>query len=152
MFTNRKKLILIIGLILIVLLCILGFISLKPNIESFLHNGEILPRRTLRLTIDIDQREEVIDQLLKFSVENSYSFSYEDVDFGIPHQGFYIEILQGSFDEIVATEAPSEPNQVSISFYDDPKDPAHDQTVDNLFNDLKSFISEIPNITITQEK
>jgi hypothetical protein len=45
-----------------------------------------------------------------------------------------------------------DPNIVSIGFFAKyPGYPVEEETVDKLLNDLKSFISEIPNVTITEE-
>jgi hypothetical protein len=154
MFTNRKKLILIVGLILIVVLCILGFISLKPNIESFLHNGEIIPIRNLNISIDESQRETLFAQLRKFADKHGFEIMIRDADVyqGPSGNGFYIEILRNDI-TITAIGIPSAPVTVSINFYENnPEHPPSKQTVDDLFNDLDIFISQIPNVTISQEK
>ena len=55
--------------------------------------------------------------------------------------------------KILAVGEPSTPTMISIYFYDeDSAHPVSKETVDDLFSDLKSFISEIPNVTITEER
>ena len=53
---------------------------------------------------------------------------------------------------IIANNVPPNPTRVPIRFYAKyPENPVDEKTVDELFSDLKSFISEIPNVTITEE-
>ena len=55
--------------------------------------------------------------------------------------------------KMLAVGEPSAPIVVSTNFYDeDSAHPASKEMVDDLFSDLKNFISEIPNVTITEEK
>lgn len=54
---------------------------------------------------------------------------------------------------IIAGDVPPDPTRVPVRFYaKHPGYPVDEETVDELFSDLKSFISEIPNVTITEEK
>ena len=54
---------------------------------------------------------------------------------------------------ILAQPIPGAPEKIDITFYEeDPTNPPSQEMVDKLFSDLKSFISEIPNVTISEEK
>ena len=54
--------------------------------------------------------------------------------------------------KIISTN-PFDPRIFRISFYDKyPGYPVDEETVDELVNDLKNFINEIPNVTITEKK
>lgn len=59
-------------------------------------------------------------------------------------------------DETIGISGLSKPittTELDIHFYEeDPTNPPSQETVDELFNDLKAVISEIPNVTISEEK
>jgi hypothetical protein len=75
-----------------------------------------------------------------------------EVSVGPSGKGFFIEMHRSDI-QILAVGEPSAPIVVSIYFYDeDSTHPATKEIVDDLFSDLKSFISEIPNVTIIEEK
>jgi len=55
--------------------------------------------------------------------------------------------------KIIASNIPPDPTRFPVRFYAKyPGSPVDEETVDDLLIDLKSFISEIPNVTITEEK
>ena len=65
---------------------------------------------------------------------------------------FSIE-MRGKNLEIAALSKPINTTELNISFFEeDPTNPPSQETVDEVYNDLKSFISEMPNVTITEEK
>jgi hypothetical protein len=55
--------------------------------------------------------------------------------------------------EIIVRDVPKSSTEAVVWFYDsNPSIPASPETVDELLDDLKTFINEIPNITIIEEK
>lgn len=134
------------------LLCVFGCIGFS-EIAKKGSEGQS-PIRTLVLTIDLSQRDELFDQMQKFAGKYAFKNLIRDVEVevGPSGKGFFIEMHRSDI-QILGVGEPSAPIMVSINFYDeDSAHPARKETIDELFSDLKSFISEIPNVTITEEK
>lgn len=152
MLTNRKKLNLISCLFLSTFL-LWGCLSVKQIIEVAGDNREQLPIRWLTITIDPGRRGELFDQLQKFADKHGFEFLMSD--FGTGGERFIIEML-GNHIKILAVNIPESSTMVSIRFYDqsraNPVSEETTKTIDELVSDLKTFISEIPNVTITQKK
>jgi len=147
MSANSKKLIVIVSLFLGILLC-LGCIGMKPNIEKGLFNPGNPPIRRLRITIDVSRREELFVQLQEFAEKHAFEFhlTFYDRDNKI----FLVELYRKDL-QILAADVPDTPTMINLRFLDqNPATPTPEETVDELFNDLKSFLSEIPNITVTE--
>jgi hypothetical protein len=90
----------------------------------------------------------------RFAEKHSIKIVIRDVEVkvGPSGKGFFIEMHRSDI-QIVAIGEPSAPMVVSIAFYDeDPAHPVPKAALDDLFDDLQSFILEIPNVTITEEK
>jgi len=146
MAANRRKLIAITSLI--ILLWILGCIG--PADFAPKNSDGNLPIRVLRITIDEGQREELFARLREFADKHAFEFLIREA--GPNGKGFFVEMLRDDL-YINAVITRVDPKIVSIGFYN--KDPANAtpaETIDKLLNDLKNFISEIPNVTITEEK
>lgn len=150
MSANYKKLIVIVSLFLGILLCIFGCLNMKPNIEKGLSNPGNPPIRRLRIMIDVHQREELFAQLREFANKHAFEFhlTFYDRDKTIFLVELYREDLQ-----ILAADVPEAPKRINLRFLDqNPATPTSEETVDELFSDLKSFLDEIPNVTITEEQ
>ena len=133
-------------LLLGVLLCILGCIGAVATDN----NGAQRPMRSLRITIDVNRREELFTQLRGFAEKHGFEILIREVK--VHPDGIYIEMYRNGL-EILAGDIPKSPTKISLGFYNRyPALPASQETVDDLYNDLKSFISEIPNVTISEEK
>jgi len=134
---------LLLGLLLGVLLCILGCIGAVATSND----GEQLPIRRLEITIDVNRREELFTQLRGFAEKHSFEILIRDVEV-IP-DGIYIQMLRGDL-RIRANDIPESPTIIFLGFYNRyPVLPASQETVDELLIDLKSFLGEIPNVTIS---
>jgi hypothetical protein len=137
MLDKCKKPIMFICLCLSVLFATLGCGLLNGAGRG----NSLLPIRILKLTIDKSQREELFDQLQKFA--DKHGFETQLTDFNTNGENFQFWMSKENI-EIVANNAPPDPTLVSISFYAAyPGASVDEETVDELFNDLKSFISEI---------
>jgi hypothetical protein len=152
MLTGRKKLILSVCMFLGIS-SLLGCLSLKKAAEVAGDNREQLPIRSFTITIDPSQREDLFNQLHKFADKHSFEFAF--TDYGTNGARFLVEMLRNDI-AILAVDIPKAPTMVSISFYDQSfATPVAEETldkIDDLASDLKSFISEIPNVTILEEK
>jgi hypothetical protein len=147
MSANRTKLIVTVSLFL---LCIFGCIGAKTMADVFKKNSEgQAPIRRLRITIDVSRREELFTQLQKFADKHAFEFLRRRA--GPNYGGYFIRMVRADV-YINAMITRVDPNIVSVGFYDqDPAKPIPKETIDDLFNDLKSFISGIPNVTIEEK-
>ena len=146
MLADRTKL--IATVCLGILLCIFGCIGLAQIAQKG-SEGQA-PIRRLRLTIDMSSRAVFFDQLQKFAVKHSFKILIRNVEV-IP-EGIFIEMYRDDL-KIHALSTSSDPTMIKLGIYEeDPGNPTPEETVDDLFSDLKSFIGDIPNVTITEEK
>lgn len=153
MLAKRTKLIVIVCLSLcfMAVACVLGF----PRITSLLKMMEVgsegqAPIKSLTLTIDKSQREELFDKLRSFA--ETHGFEYELTDFNTNGENFQFWMSRDDL-RIIANNVPPNVTRVPIRFYAKyPGYPVDEKTIDKLFNEVKSLISEIPNVTITEEK
>ncbi len=135
MLAKSTKLILIAYLLLGILGCIT---TSNPNSN---------PVRSLKINIDSSQREEFFTQMREFADKHSLEFvlSFYDSDEKI----FLLEISGEDF-MILASPVRSSPGKFDIDFFNKTSIPTPQQTVDELFKDLKNFLGEIQNITIEE--
>ena len=147
--TKHIKWYLLTGLILGILYCVIGcaaYVNWSNNYNKS-HPEEKSPIRTLSIQINESQREELFAQLRKFSEKHHLEFHlslYNDM--------FFVE-MHGETFHISAPSKIVAITEVDFHFIvDDPTNPPSQETVDELFSDLKSFIGEIPNVRIIEEK
>lgn len=134
-----------LGVSILILGC-MGTINMFNKIEESSSQG---PIRSLRITIDKSQREELFDQFRKFAEKHAFEFHISD--YGTGGEDYLIEMSRTDI-IINASIIHHDPKIVSIGFFAKyPGYPVNEETVDDLVNDLKNFISEIPNITITEQ-
>lgn len=144
MSTNSVNLILILCLCFSVLLFTLGCIL---NIADGL---SLEPVRRLRITIDESQREDLFAQFQKFA--EKHGFEIQITDYGNRGEYFQVWMTHDNI-QIISENAPGDARLFDVGFYGlYPGYPVDEEVVDELLNDLKSFISEIPNVTITEER
>jgi hypothetical protein len=87
--------------------------------------------------------------LRKFAEKHAFGILIREVEV-IP-DGIFIKMDRDDL-EITAVSVPDSPTKIDLGFYErDSAYPISNDTVDALFNDLVSFISEIPNVTISDE-
>jgi hypothetical protein len=109
-----------------------------------------LPIRVLNVKVEVSQRQELSKQLQKFAEKQGFSILIREVRV-IP-DGIFIDMRRGDF-EINAVSDAGDPTLLDFGFYEkDPDDPTPQDVVDDLFNELKNFLNEIPNITIIEEE
>ncbi len=139
---NRRKLVWVISL----------FVGLLFVFGCLADNLEQLPIRSLTLTIDPQQREELFDQLHRFGDKHGFEFTL--TDYGTNGKRFLVELLRKDIN-VLAVDIPDTSNMVVIGFYNhsftNPVDEKTIETIDELFTELQSLLGEIPNVTITEE-
>ena len=146
---RKKKIAQVIFLILSMLLIIFGCRNLKPNIKSFLKNGENFPVRSMKISLDVSRREELFNQMKEFSDKNKFEFNliFYDVDKLI----FLVDIYGDSFN-VTAGDVPESPKEIMIAIYDEPFAETPNPNIDGIFSDLKTYIMKIPGIIVLEEK
>jgi hypothetical protein len=105
------------------------------------------PIKIVDVSVDGSKSQEVLVQFMRFAEENA--MLVEVNYYGI--KGDYFSIWMDRQDvEVFATNS-SERGEFQIAFYNnDCIHPIHTEDVNLLFHDLKSILSEIPNIKITE--
>jgi hypothetical protein len=115
-------------------------------------NLEQLPIRSLTLTIDPKQREELFDQLHRFGDKHGFEFTF--TDYGTSGNDFLVELLRKDIN-VFAVDIPDTSTIVSIRFYNHnfvmPVDEKTMETIDELSTELKILLNEIPNVIIQEE-
>ncbi|HEX9387980.1 MAG TPA: hypothetical protein VF918_16770 [Anaerolineales bacterium] len=145
MLTKHAKFIMGACLLLSVWACA----SIKTIASEAEDSAGQLPRRKLVIKIETSQPNKLFDQLRKFADEQGFKILIDTRPPGV--EGFYIDMYRRDI-EISGTN-PFAPEEYQIGIYDaDRQHPVSEWVLDDLVNDLKSFISEVPNVTITEEK
>ena len=149
MSTNRVKWILLIGSILGILICVFGCVNMIASSSEYnkRYPSVKLPIRILSIEFDENQREELFVQLRKVSEKHALEFY---LNFYRGGEIFSIQ-MRGKGIEISALSKSINTTELDINFYEeDPTNPPSQETVDELYNDLKAFISEIQDVMIME--
>jgi hypothetical protein len=151
MFCWCKKSGLAISLFLGISLCALACLSTFVLAEKFEESTSQPPIKSLYVTIDASQRQELFEQMRRFA--DKHAFEYNLTDYGGQGKYFLVEI-RGDNIKILANETSRDLTSFEISFFaPSPNDPIpNEKILDELVIDLKSFINEIPNVTISEEE
>ena len=106
-------------------------------------------RKSLRITLDEGQREEFFAQMRKLADERSLEFH---LSLSSDKTLFHAEIHGEGF-HITSAPVVGSPREISTVFFIDyhkAPTPTLLETVDELSNELKSLLGEIPNVTISE--
>ena len=146
--TNRTKLIVVVSLS--VILCALGCFGFN-QIAKQGSEGQA-PIKTLDITINASQREELFGKLRSFANDYAFKIIMRDVDVktGPSGKGFFVEMLRDDV-YINVVGNPSAPIMISVNFHN--SDPGHQtpkEVVDKLCIDLEESLSNVTNLTVTQ--
>jgi len=113
------------------------------------NSSERLPRRSVNITIDTSQRQEFFDQLQKFADKHDFTITIDTRSSG--NEDFLIAMYRK--DVKIYGDNAFVLGEYAFGFYDVYRQPpAPDSVLDDLVNDLKSFISEVPSATFSVEK
>jgi len=111
--------------------------------------GNQLPIRSVEVTIDPSHQERLFEQLRKFA--DNWAYAIRIASANPSGDRFLIQMWREDI-KVIATY-PSDPGSLDIWFYyTNPSIPVPGRYFDEEINDLKDFISEIPNSTFTVEK
>ena len=130
-----------------ILVCILGCVGVVPslNLQSD-PNG--IPVKSIKITMDLDQRQEFFTQLQNFADKHSLKL---DLHFNDGEKKGFFAHLSGDAYEVVSTSRSEFPTEMSISFLNNASPPTSQKTFDALVVDLKGFIGKIPTLIIKEK-
>lgn len=150
MSAKQLKLILIVCLLAGLLLCGFGCIGLTRSI-NLKGNPNDLPVESFTIITGLNQREEFFAQMQKFADKHALKFAL--VVHSPDKTSFSIKIDGNGF-FITAIGTTISPREIDIGFYNAPYSSTltPQETVDELMDDLKRFINEIPNLMITERR
>lgn len=127
------------------------FNDLKRYISEIPNTIITEQRKSLQITLDESQREELFAQMRKLTDEHSLQFQ---LSLSADKTLFHAEIHGEGF-HITSDPVVGSPREISTVFFIDyHKAPSSTslETVDELSNELKRLLGEIPNVTITEEQ
>jgi hypothetical protein len=128
---------------------VLGCLGVKVTEEANDNSSGQLPRRKLDIAIDTSQRQILFDQLQKFAEKHDFMIQI-DVQPSSP-EDFLVYMTRE--DIIISCANIFAPGEYRLGVYDaDRQQPVSDSVLDDLVNDLKSLVSEIPGTTFSVEK
>ncbi len=148
---KHRKLIVVMMLFCGLCLCLLGgtgVTSMLLQKVSSCYNDRA-PIKRMLVAIDKDERDQLIEQLRSFATKNGFAFK---LSVSTPTGEDFNVWMSRKDLEIIATN-PNDPETFKIGFYNnDCVHPKGSADIDDLINDLKNSIHEIPNVTISDEK
>jgi len=132
------------------LVCGLGCVSLTRSF-TLKGNPNDLPVESFTLMTELNQREELFSQMRKFADKHALKFAL--VVHSSDKASFAIQIDGDRF-FITAVGTTIAPREIDIGFYNAPNSStlAPQETMDELLDDLKRFVNDIPNVGITERQ
>jgi hypothetical protein len=125
------------------------FIALACGLPNGSGTGNgLAPIRTITLTLDKSQRETFFSQLQKFA--ENHGFETRLTDFNTKGESFQFWMSRKDV-FITASDVPPDPTLVYVFFYKYSGATIDEEIIDELLNELKSFINEVPNVMIMEE-
>lgn len=112
-------------------------------------NPNRLPIKVLEITMDVNHLEEFRAQLRKFADKHSLTFT--ESFYNKDHTFFSVE-LNGDDLHMFMQNHKDSPGEIGFSFFNEATPPIPQQTVNELTNDLKKFVMEIPNVAIAERE
>lgn len=107
-----------------------------------------LPLISMTVTSDPSQSKQLLEQFRKFAFKNSFRLDIVNPD----QEGNDFRIRMMRRDVEIITRKPINPSEFTIEFYNtDCAHPTVAADLADLVADLKSFIGETPNVTITEK-
>jgi len=147
MSRHNTKLILVLMLLSGVLLCILGCNTLSNIKTGLTRDPNSSPIKTIIITMDIDQREELFKQLQSFASQHSLELT---TFYGADRKDFFF-VLTGDGFNISVLNTTVSPGKINILFYNEVSPPVSQETINELSTDLKNSLNELPNIIIREK-
>lgn len=140
MSSKSTKSIWIVFLLFSLLLSIFGCLTSASDPNS-------VPIKILAITLDTNHLEEFHAQLRKFA--DKHSLALTESFYNKDHTYFSVEMNGDDF-HIVLQNGIDSPGEFTLGIFNEATPPIPPQTVDELTNDFKGFVMEIPNVTIAE--
>jgi len=141
---------LITGCLVILLLSLIGGVIIVTRYQKMNScYSDRQPLRSFAVTIETNQSQQLKEQLQKFADKNRF---WVGTAYTYPNKDDFILYMQRKDVEVIAG-SPFNPAGYKIVFYSN--DCIHPTVVagtDDLVIDLKSFLGEIPNLTVIEKK
>jgi hypothetical protein len=110
------------------------------------HNEDRPPLTSINVTIDPSQDRQFVEQSRQFAFKHGFRFDLSDPD----QPGNNLRVRMIRKDVEVIAKIPSTPGGYEIGFYNyDCSSPTLASDIDDLVDDFRSFMSTIPNATIS---
>ena len=146
MLARYRKFIVTGGLLLGMLLCLM--IARYQQMNSCFKDRA--PLRSFIVTLDRSQQKQLIEQSRKFA--EKYGFKFQIEYYTLNHENFLIDLTRKDI-EVTASNPGFDLGTYFIGFYNyDCIHPTVASDIEGLVTDLKSRMSEIPSVKITEEK
>ena len=108
------------------------------------------PKKTLVVSIDLGQREKLFEQFTRFA--DAHAFKIHIGATTPAGDTFNINMSRKDV-EVIANNSVVDTRKFDIAFYDkDPANPVSEEMIDDLLNDLKRYIGDIPNAIMTEQQ
>ncbi|HET9914443.1 MAG TPA: hypothetical protein VFQ13_21285 [Anaerolineales bacterium] len=138
-----------VGCAVSLLLFLAGGIILFTRYQKMIScHEDRLPLISMDVTSDPSQSKQLIEQFRKFGFNNSFRLDIVNLD--QDGNDFRIRMLRKDVE--IITRKPLTPSEFRIEFYNrDCIHPTVAADLDDLVADLKNYIGEIPNVTVTEK-
>ena len=147
---RHKKIGMIAGFLVTIAVCVVIIFGAQQLVKTWKARFDTLhSKKTFVVTIDLGQREKFFEQLTRFADAHAF-----DIYIGpTTPSGDTFNINMSRKDVMVIANNVFDTREYDIDFYDkDPTNPVSEEMIDDLFNDLKRYISEIPNAIMTEQR
>ena len=148
---KHKKILMITRVLVTIAVCVAMVFGAQQLLKTWKARFVNLhPKKTLVVSIDLGQREKLFEQLTKFA--DAHDFRNHIGPTTPAGDTFNINMSRKDV-EVIANNSVADTRKFDIAFYDkNSTNPVSEEIIDNLFNDLKGYISEIPNAIMTERQ
>jgi len=148
----KRKTIIMFARVFVAIIIVFGIIIFSEMLKEGIFINVITrhARASFVVIVDLDQRDEFFDQLKRFA--DTYNFSLHIGQTTPTGDTFAIEMT--GEDVRISGNNALHPTRFEIAFYDKKYlgVPVSDEAIDSLLTDLKSIISQTPNVRIFETK
>jgi len=147
---THKKLLTITRFLVTIAVCAVMVFGAQNLLKTWKTRFSTLhPKKTLVVSIDLNQREKLFEQLTRFADAHAFDIRINPTT---PSGGTF-NVNMSRKDVMVIANNVLDTKVFDIHFYDkDPTSSASEEIIDDLFNDIKGYIGDIPNAIITEQR
>src|SRR5688572_4212883 len=147
---KHKKILMISSFLVTIAICVAMVFGAQKLVKTWKARfGTLHSQKTLVVTIDLGQREKFFEQLTRFADAHDFKIHIG----ATTPVGDTFNINMSRKDVMMIANNGFDTKVFDVHFYDkDPTNPVSEKIIDNLFDDLKRFINEVPNVIITEKR